>query len=154
MFKRILVPVDGSRTSALGLEKAIGLAKEQRATLHLLHVIDERVITQGLEGGSAAAIDQLFDSLRDSGKRILARAEARVRSKRIPVKTVLVENIIRSVADVIVGQAKKCRADVIVIGTHGRRGISRLVMGSDAEGVVRASPVPVLLVRSKAGKRG
>jgi len=52
------------------------------------------------------------------------------------------------VADVILKQAKKTRADLIVMGTHGRRGVARLVMGSDAEGVVRGAPVPVLLVRS------
>jgi nucleotide-binding universal stress UspA family protein len=148
MFKRILVPVDGSRTSGLGLEQAIRLAKDQRAVLYLLHVIDERVITQNLEGG-AAEIDRLFDSLRASGKQILANAEAQARKKRVRVKAVLVENIIRSVADVIVGQAKKVRADLIVLGTHGRRGVSRLVMGSDAEGVVRTTSVPVLLVRSR-----
>ena len=149
MFKRILVPVDGSPTSGLGLDKAIRLAKDQRAVLCLLHVIDERVITQNLEGG-AAEIDRLFDSLRASGKQILARAEAKARKQRVRVKPVLVENIIRSVADVIVGQAKKWHADLIVVGTHGRRGVSRLVMGSDAEGVVRTTPVPVLLVRSRA----
>jgi nucleotide-binding universal stress UspA family protein len=149
MFKRILVPVDGSHTSGLGLDKAIRLAKDQRATLCLLHVVDERAVAQNLEG-SAAAIDQLFESLRSAGQEILAKAEAKARKQRVRVKAVLVENIIRSVADVIVGQAKRWRADLIVIGTHGRRGISRLVMGSDAEGVVRTTPVPVLLVRSKA----
>ncbi|HET9405545.1 MAG TPA: universal stress protein [Burkholderiales bacterium] len=152
MFKRILVPVDGSRTSWLGLDKAIRLAREQRATLCLLHVVDERVTTQYFEGG-AAAIDRLLDSLLEGGKRVLARAEAKARKQRVRVKTVLVENVIRSVADVIVGQARKWRADLIVIGTHGRRGVSRLVMGSDAEGVVRTTPVPVLLVRSKAGRQ-
>ena len=55
----------------------------------------------------------------------------------------------RRVADIIVQQARKLRADAIVIGTHGRRGISRMVMGSDAEEVVRTSPIPVVLVRGK-----
>ena len=154
MFKRILVPVDGSHTSGLGLDAAIRLAKDQRAALYLLHVVDGRGIMQNLAGdGGAAAIDQLIDSLRASGKQNLVRAELKARKQRVRVKAVLVENSIRSVADVIVGQAKKYRADLIVIGTHGRRGISRLVMGSDAEGVVRTTPVPVLLVRSKARKR-
>ncbi len=154
MFKRILAPVDGSHTSGLGLDRAIKLAKDQRATLCLLHVVDERVITQNLDGGGAVAIDQLFASLKEAGQEILAKAEARARKRGAKVKPVLIENVIRSVADVIVGQARKWRADLIVLGTHGRRGISRLVMGSDAEGVVRTTPVPVLLVRAKAGKRG
>lgn len=59
----------------------------------------------------------------------------------------LCETVGHAVADVIVEQAKKRRADLIVLGTHGRRGITRLVMGSDAEGVVRTTRMPVLLVR-------
>ena len=149
MFKRILVPVDGSRTSMLGLQEAIKLAKGQHATLHLLHVVDERVLTQTLEAG-ALDIDRLLNSLQQSGKEILAAAQATANRSRVRVKTVLVENIVNSVAAVIVGQAKKLRADLIVLGTHGRRGVTRLVMGSDAEGVVRTTPVPVLLVRSQS----
>jgi len=148
MFKRILVPVDGSHTSGLGLNQAIKLAKNQHAVLCLLHVIDERVITQNLEG-TAVEIDRLFESLRDGGRKILASAEAKARKQQVRATNVLVENITGSVADVIVEHAKKKRADLIVIGTHGRRGVSRLVMGSDAEGVVRQSPVPVLLIRPK-----
>lgn len=156
MFKHILVPVDGSHASSLGLDKAIRLAQEQRATLHVLHVIDNRAVTQslGLGMGSGAGIDGLFESLRDSGRKVLASAEARARKHKIRVKAALVDNSVRSVADVIVSQAKKLRADLIVLGTHGRRGISRLVMGSDAEGVVRNTPAPVLLVRSKARGKG
>lgn len=154
MFKRILVPVDGSHASGLGLDAAIRLAKDQRAALCLLHIVDQRAITQNLAGeGGAAVIDQIFDSLRASGRQIAAKAEAKARKQRVRAKAVMVENISRSVADVIVGQARKYRADLIVIGTHGRRGVSRLVMGSDAEGVVRTTPVPVLLVRSKARKQ-
>jgi nucleotide-binding universal stress UspA family protein len=149
MFRRILVPLDGSRTSQLGLAKAIKLAKEQRAALCLLHVIDQRAITQNLTGeGGAAVIDQLFDSLRASGKEIVARAEASARRQRVRAKAVMVENISRTVADAIIAQARRWRADLILMGTHGRRGLSRLVMGSDAEAVVRAASAPVLLVRA------
>ena len=63
-------------------------------------------------------------------------------------RPVLVETIGHTVADAIPEQAKKSHADLIVLGTHGRCGISRLVMGSDAEGVIRAATVPVLLVRT------
>jgi len=143
--------VDGSHTSGLGLDKAIRLAKDQRAALCVVHVVDERVITQNLDS-AGVEVDQLLASLRAGGRQILARAEAKARTQRVRVKAVLVENILRSVADVIIGQARKWRADLIVIGTHGRRGVSRLVMGSDAEGVVRSTPVPVLLVRSETRK--
>jgi len=149
MFKRILVPVDGSRTSGLGLDHAIRLAKDQDAALCILHVIDIRIMTQSL-GMGAVGGERMFNALRASGKQILARAEAQAGKRLVPAKAILIENSVRGVADVIVAQAKKWRADLIVIGTHGRRGLSRMVMGSDAEGVVRYAPAPVLLVRSKA----
>lgn len=152
MFKRILVPIDGSRTSDLGLDEAIRMAQRERATLCLLHVVDESVLSRNLEV-SGAAVERLLESLRESGQVILARAASRLRKRRVRFKTVLVENILRDVAGVIVGQAKKWRADLIVIGTHGRRGLTRMVMGSDAEGVVRMTPVPVLLVRSGTRQR-
>ena len=147
MFKRILVPVDGSSTSNRGLDQAVRLARDGGATLFLLHVVDEHVIVQYSEA-MATITDEYLEALRESGQKILARAQATADRQGISCKTVLVENIMGSVADIIVEQAKKQRADVIVMGTHGRRGVRRIVLGSDAEGVVRNSPVPVLLVRT------
>lgn len=68
-------------------------------------------------------------------------------------ETVLLETLGHRVAELIIKQAKKWRADVIVLGTHGRRGLARVLMGSDAEIVVRESPVPVLLVRAPLRRR-
>jgi nucleotide-binding universal stress UspA family protein len=147
MFKRILVPVDGSTTSNRGLENALALARGRDAVLCLLHVVDEHMIVQHAEA-MAAVSEQYLESLRAAGENILARAQADATRQGVNCKTVLVENIASRVADIIVDTAKKQRADVIVMGTHGRRGVKRLVMGSDAEGVVRMSPVPVLLVRA------
>jgi len=147
MFRRILVPIDGSRTSERGLDEAIRMAKDQRAALCLLHVVDESVLTQSADVGGSLA-ENLLESLRESGRKILGNAEAKTRRQHVKTKSVLVENILRRVSDVIVEQAKKQRVDLIVLGTHGRRGLSRMVMGSDAEGVVRNTPVPVLLVRA------
>jgi nucleotide-binding universal stress UspA family protein len=93
-------------------------------------------------------IEELILALRAGGKKLLTRAEVKVRKHGLEAETVLVQTFGRRVADVIVIQAKKWRADVIVLGTHGRRGLSRMVMGSDAEWVLREAPVPVLLVRS------
>jgi nucleotide-binding universal stress UspA family protein len=149
MFKKILVPVDGSATSERGLQQAIRFAKSQNATLIVLHVVDENVVTQSALGGGYF-IEGLLEGLLENGKKVLAKAEAAVRKQGVKVLPVLIEDIGLPVSEVIVGQAKKLRADVIVLGTHGRRGISRLLMGSDAEGVVRMAPVPVLLVRSPA----
>jgi nucleotide-binding universal stress UspA family protein len=86
-------------------------------------------------------------SLRKEGKKILTRAENLVKKLAIKCQAMLCEMVGHAGADVIVQQAKKCRADLIVLGTHGRRSITRLVMGSDADGVLRATRVPVLRVR-------
>ena len=147
MYKRILVPVDGSATSRRGLKAALRLARGQRAALLVLNVVDAMPILATVEGG--AALDSgVFESLRASGRKVLDRALAEAKRGGVRAKGVLAENLAGRVADVIVRQARKLRADVIVIGTHGRRGLSRMVMGSDAELVVRYSSVPVLLVRA------
>lgn len=148
MFKRILVPIDGSATSNLGLQQAIQLAKDQKATLLLLHVVDESPLIQSAIA-DGALFTNLLKSLAENGEKILLKAEGLARQKRVKTHTTLVENSLGPVADAILKQAKKLRADLIVIGTHGRRGGARLIMGSDAESVVRQSSVPVLLIRSK-----
>lgn len=149
MYKRILVPVDGSATSRRGLRAAVKLAKAQRARLVILHVVDVLPLYAMPEG--AAIVDPgLVDSLRAGGKKVLAKAVAEARRAGVTPKAVLAENIAGRVADVIVRQARKARADLLVLGTHGRRGLSRMVMGSDAELVVRHASAPVLLVRDRA----
>jgi nucleotide-binding universal stress UspA family protein len=158
MFRRILVPIDGSPTSNRGLDEAIGLARDQKARIRLVHVVDEMAIVTGTDGMMTmppSYVEDFTRALRATGKRVLARAEARVRKKSVPVDSVLLETVGARAADVIVRQARKWRADVIVLGTHGRRGLSRVVMGSDAEMILRETPVPVLLVRSpmRARKR-
>ena len=148
MYKRILVPIDGSHTSTLGLGEAIKLAKDQNAKLRLIHVVDELILTGGLDG-SADYSGTLLESLREGGKSILSTAQSRVQRHGLNSESVMLEHFGRQAASLIVADAKKWKADLIVLGTHGRRGIRRLVMGSDAEEIVRTSPVPVLLVRSE-----
>ena len=156
MFRRILVPIDGSRASNLGLAQAIKMAKDCDATLCLLHVVDELVVTQHLDGTTyvpASYVDGFMEALRQSGRKLLARAERKMERSGVRWQAVLVETLGHRVADLIIEQARKWRADLIVLGTHGRRGLSRMVMGSDAESVVRAATVPVLLVRSRGEPR-
>lgn len=153
MFRRILVPIDGSPPSKRGLEEAIALAKNQGAGLCLLHVIDELVIMPPVDGAMYVAESYRSDfikSLQEEGRKLLADAVAMARRRRIKAQPVLLETVGHRVAELIIKQAKKWRADVIVLGTHGRRGVARAAMGSDAEMVVRESPVPVLLVRAPA----
>jgi nucleotide-binding universal stress UspA family protein len=150
MFKRILVGVDGSPASNAGLKAAIELASDQRATLVGLHVIDDAAIALNFEGSyfPSSYVDTFYASLRDSGRKTLARAEKLARSADVEMKPLLVEARGAAVAHAIVREARKAKADVIVLGTHGRRGVQRMLMGSDAEAVVREAGVPVMLVRS------
>jgi len=146
VYKKILVPVDGSPTSMAGLNEALRLARNQKARVRLVHIVDEVAIFASSEGG--LNIEPVIESLKSGGKRILARAAKLAAARGVRADTELVENATSRVADVLVGRARRWRADLIVMGTHGRRGVNRLVLGSDAELVVRNSPVPVLLVRS------
>ena len=148
-YKRILVPIDGSRASNRGLREAIRLAKGQKASLQLVHVVDEHtVLVSGAEVGPY--MTNLMLELRKRGSQVLRNAEALVRRNGLKCTAVLLEAQTGPAADLIVRQAKKARADLIVIGTHGRRGLRRLILGSDAEQIVRTAPVPVMLVRAPA----
>ena len=149
MYKRILVPVDGSHTSTLGLSEAIKLSKAEGAKLRLIHVVDDLIMSGGFDGATDYAGD-IIETLRVGGKSILKTAEVRVQRAGLNSESVMLEHFGAHAAALIVEDAKKWKADLIVLGTHGRRGIKRLVMGSDAEEIVRTSPVPILLVRSKS----
>jgi nucleotide-binding universal stress UspA family protein len=151
MYQRILVPVDGSHTSTLGLQEAIRIAIDQRARLRLVHVVDELVVAQNFEGYINTG--DLLDALRDAGKKALANALAMTRKHDLKAEASMFESLGGRIAEVIVKEAKKWRADLIVMGTHGRRGVTRMVLGSDAEAILRTTPVPVLLVRSPDRKK-
>ena len=145
MYKKILVPVDGSPASTLGLDEAIRLAKDQGAELRLLHVLNEWLaISPDASGAAAGAV---IEGLRDSGNAVLDEADARARRGGVTANTVLLEQIGVPVGAVILKHGEEWGADLIVCGTHGRRGVRRMVMGSDAEYIVRHTRVPVLLVR-------
>jgi nucleotide-binding universal stress UspA family protein len=147
-YGRILVPVDGSAASVKGLDEAIKLATALGSRLRVVHVVDELIINYSIVGASALYSGDVIEGLRAGGKKMLADAEARVRESGLEPETVLLETLGGPSARLIVAQAKEWPADLIVMGTHGRRGIRRLALGSDAEQVLRTSGVPVLLVRS------
>lgn len=144
MYKRIFCPVDGSPSSNRGMLEAIHLAKDQNAQLRFLHVIDTYVPMMDLTADFN--VIQIADSLRKSGKNILKKAVANAVKEGLTADSILKEIIGNTVSEFIVSEAKEWSADLIVMSTHGLRGIKRLVMGSDAEAVVRTSPIPVLLV--------
>jgi nucleotide-binding universal stress UspA family protein len=145
IYPHILVPIDGSETSACALAEAIKLAKSLNSRLRLLHVVNEHVLDVTSGGGTYA--DGLIEFLREQGKKIVRDAMALVRRQGVDAETVVLESIGGPAADFIVEQAKQWPAQLIVMGTHGRRGLRRLALGSDSESVVRDAPAPVLLVR-------
>lgn len=147
MYIRILVGVDGSATSLRGLDEAIRFAKATGANLLLLHVLNTLILES--EIASTAYYQALADEIRNSGKQILEHAAHVTRAAGVSFEQRMIEKIGAHAADEIVTQAKEWNAELIVLGTHGRRGLVRLVMGSDAELVLRHSPVPVLLVRDQ-----
>lgn len=150
MFKSILVAVDGSAPSNAGFKSALALAGDQDARLIVLHVIDSSAAVVGFEGGYVppSYTETLYAGLRKSGEATLAKATAAAQSVHVRAEPMLVDSRGEPVARAILRAARKAKADLIVIGTHGRRGLSRVLMGSDAEQVVREATMPVLLVRS------
>ncbi|HET7833608.1 MAG TPA: universal stress protein [Gallionella sp.] len=146
MYQRILVPIDGSATAERALQEAIKLAAG-KAKLRLIYVIEE---TYPLDAEGYAFIDYaaLQEAVRHTGRRALTQAAEKARQSGATSETDLLEAGGKRVATVIDDDARQWSADLIVIGTHGRSGISRLLLGSVAEGVAREASVPVLLVRA------
>ena len=147
MYQRILVPIDGSAPSEHGLTEAIALARLSGGSIRLLHVLDDLSFTTGFETG-ATYENTVLPALREASASILAAGRERCAAAAVAVEVLTLECFARRPCDVIVEQAVAWPADVVVIGTHGRRGINRMMLGSDAEQVARMAPVPVLLVRS------
>lgn len=148
MYKKILVPVDGSEVSTLGLQEAIRLAKACGATLKAIHVVNDLVVINTAYFPQPY-YDQTLAVLRGGGRKVVESAQATARQNGVELQVELLEAVVGP-AGQIVEQAKTWGADLIVMGTHGRRGLRRLALGSDAEMVLRTSPVPVLFVRGKA----
>jgi nucleotide-binding universal stress UspA family protein len=146
MYQRILVPVDGSSTSAQGLSEAIALAKLTGGSIRLLHVIREPFEAIGIDGVMCSGVD-IYKLVREGGESVLAKATEQVKANGIAVDSELLDSFDGRVCDLVVRAAQSWSANLIVIGTHGRRGVGRMLLGSDAEQILRLAPTPVLLVR-------
>lgn len=146
MYKRILVPLDGSDTSQLGLQEAIALAQPLKARLLLLHVIDD--LTWLVEMSAVVDSRELHADMERHAERLLTRARAAAAAQDVEADVLTRRVSGQRLADIVVAEARARDCDLIVMGTHGRRGVDRLLLGSDAMAVVQTSPVPVLLVRT------
>ena len=148
-YQNILVAVDGSPTSECALAHATGLARATGARIRLLNVMDPLAHISGFERPEVYSQDVL-PRLKKASEALLQQACERVAQQGVAVDSQLIENLNARVAQLVVEHASTWGADLIVLGTHGRRGLQRVMMGSDAEQIARISPVPVLLVRLPA----
>jgi nucleotide-binding universal stress UspA family protein len=144
MYNRILVAVDGSNPSNVALKEAIKLAKGKRAILRLVHVVD--ISSVYLSGGMPSFIGDYEKTMSEAGRKELGKWAARAKAAGVKSDTKLVVALTQSIGDVINKEAKRWSANLIVIGTHGRRGFNHLLLGSVAERVIRLAKKPVLVV--------
>lgn len=153
MYKRILLAVDGSSTSNAALQEALDLARKGQSRLRLVHVIDSPYDYPDMMYGQVAGDpEELRQAWQKTGQDVVDQALAAAHQARLEAESALLESAGRRVSAAIAEEAKRWGADLIVVGTHGRRGLDRLLLGSVAEGVVRTAAVSVLLVRG-AGSR-
>ncbi|MBU1395422.1 MAG: universal stress protein [Gammaproteobacteria bacterium] len=146
MYAKILVAVDESETSRHALQQAIELARKLSASVRMVHVLDMSWLPIGPE----VAIDTkvLSAARRGVGENTIAAARDTARAAGFEAEAVLIETEtpIQQVAETIAREAARWGADLLVMGTHGRRGFQHLMLGSVAEQTVRRSPGPVLLI--------
>lgn len=147
MYQRILVPVDGSETANKALVAALQLARDFGGRVRLIHVVEEMAYLTGYEqyGGYSA---ELIKVMRETGAKVLNDAMAIAQAAGVEADNLLYDNFGGRLAEVVADAAKQWNADLIVVGSHGRRGMSRLLLGSGTEQILRLAPVPVLVIRS------
>ncbi len=145
MYQHILVAVDGSDTANLALQEAIKLAKDGKSVVRIVHVVDPALVYAVVEAPYVAGYRKILEAVGqkvvDDGAALLGRAGIRFEAKLLGLA-----QRGQHIYDVIEEEGRLWPADLIVAGTHGRRGIRRLLLGSVAEGLVRIADRPVLLV--------
>jgi nucleotide-binding universal stress UspA family protein len=152
MFKRIMLAIDSSKVSRLALKKAIDLAKEQKAKLCIIHIIDYSPL---IVNGEGIDFEALRESIQTEGQAILNHAILKAKKSRIKVESKLIEQttitLTTNIAHLVIKTAEKWRASLLVIGTHAFSGVSRFVLGSIADEVIHNTSIPLLLIREKKG---
>jgi len=148
MFKKILVALDGSDTANLALKEAITIAKEGNSMVRGVFVVDAYHVTPEVE---FITTQEVIDSMRSEAKVILEKSKKKLDLAGIKSDTKILETDASEgrIAEVIAREAKNWSANLIVVGTHGRRGFSHFLLGSVAESIIRVTTKPVLLIRGK-----
>lgn len=150
MYTRILVAIDDSPTAQKALDEAIRLASALGASLCIAHAADEGPLAQhGMGLGTYIDIEKVKGEMRDDSNALLDKAVAQAVAAGCQAERLLVESTERRVAELINDAATQWGADLVVVGTHGRRGFERLLVGSVAENLVRISSTSLVLVRAQ-----
>ncbi|MCG9024427.1 universal stress protein [Laribacter hongkongensis] len=145
MYKRLYVPIDDSSTSKRALDEAVRFLKGSDAVLKVVHVID--LAQYGWGGAEFLDATELQKNIKEAGENVLKGAIEWLGEQGVTCETALLESWGDKIAEVLVEDADKWNADLIVMGTHGWGEFMNLIMGSVAEGVLRKSDVPVMLLR-------
>jgi nucleotide-binding universal stress UspA family protein len=145
-MKKILHPSDFSSASRPAFKKALALAKKDRATLDVLHVMTPISPMPGSVYASPGTYDAWAAAMTESARASMERLLKQARAAGVNATSAIVMG---APADRIVSAARTRRAGLIVMGTHGRSGLSRFLLGSVASRVIAAAPCPVLTVRDK-----
>jgi len=147
MYRRILAAIDGSETSARVFDAALQLARESGAELQPLYVVDVPTMVYDAPGYDPGIVR---DAFLEEGKRLADNALARMKHDNVHGTPRIIEtNLVDGDYDVvhcILHAAADLKADLVVMGTHGRRGVRRLVLGSVAERFLRMAQCPVLMI--------
>ena len=144
MFKHILVPIDGSETSLSAIDKAIGLARSFGSTVTAIYVIDPYPFT-GVGADFAYGQAQYLSAATAEANAALDAAKKAMLDAGVDASTVVGEG--HAVQEGISRAQETTGADLIVMGSHGRRGIEKLVLGSVTQRVLGVVHIPVLVVR-------
>lgn len=142
MFERILIPTDGSDPARPAVEMAVGLAETHGAVLHVLCIVDQPTTVSGM-GEGFSGLDDLLDALEERGHQATKAIVEQARERDIETTAAVRRG---NPHDDILSYAEDNDIDVIVMGTHGRTGVKRALLGSVTENVVRHSEIPVLTV--------
>jgi nucleotide-binding universal stress UspA family protein len=143
-FHKILLPYDGSSTSQRAMDMAFKLASGSPVKVRIVHSIDELAYISGYEYSP-----DFFTMARDYGQKILDEALTKARTAGVDAEIKLIDLPAQRLGETVATEAREWGADLIVVGTHGRKGIGRVFLGSGAEQIIRLAPVPILVIRGE-----
>lgn len=149
-YKNIIVALEGGPSSTLVLQQAFYLAKLAQAKLYIIHVADVLLPPTADVGYITINLDEYKKAVIIRGEKLLKKIKESINRSDIEIETKLIENEFNRISEKIIQATGELSGDLLVLGTHGRRGFNRFLMGSVAEEVVRIAKTPVLLVREKS----